>query len=92
MENARGKNKQKTCDMFPYRMFLLANDLHIDTLASALCHGLDNGTDLFCDPALTANDLAHILRGDPQLQCGFLTLQLCNSNCFRVIHQILRAI
>lgn len=21
MENARGKNKQKTCDMFPYRMF-----------------------------------------------------------------------
>ena len=58
----RKGQKQTKNDMFPYRMFLLANDLHIDTLASALCHGLDNGTDLFCNPALTANDLAHILR------------------------------
>ena len=44
------------------------HDFHRDFFTGALSNGFNNGTDLFCDPTLAADDLAHVTFGNTQLQ------------------------
>ena len=65
-------------------VFVLVQDVDHDTLVFPQTHGADQGADLFRDPALTANDSAHVLSGDAQLQGnGIAGFQHIHLNLFR---------
>ena len=70
-------------------IFLIDN-VHRDLLTVALCDSLNDGPDFLRDSALTADDLAHILRSYMELQDGaFFILSLGNTNCIGVIDKVL---
>ena len=52
----------------------LVNNIYRDLLTHALGAGADQGPDLLGNAALTADHLAHVLRGDTQLQRHLLVL------------------
>ena len=63
--------------------FPLIHDFNCDLFAGALGNSLYDGTDLLGDPTLAANHLAHIARGDMELQyLAFFIGSLNNGNCF----------
>ena len=66
----------------------LINDLDGNLLPIALGNGLDDGADVLGNAALTADHLAHILGGHPQLQDSRLALHLSNGDGVGIVHEI----
>ena len=69
--------------------FRSVDDFYRYLLAIALGNGLDNGSDFLGDTALTADELAHILGRDAQLEHGGLALDLGDAHAVWIIDEVL---
>ena len=76
-------------DIFMPLLSVLTGSVSFTDLAIALGDGLDNGADLLGNAALTADDLAHVVGGDAQLQRQFLiALDLRDGDRIGIINEV----
>ena len=82
--------KNRKCVTTARHAYPLIDNFDRDLHAVALGDSLDDGTDFFGDAALTADNLAHVLRGDPELQHQALLIgNFVHRNRVGIINQIL---